>query len=74
MPCHCVDCSDTQEKTYTDEHRHECEVREVMRRFGTKEQIKAYLEGIEKVRGFEAMQRLRKDLLVEFMKNRKEEI
>lgn len=48
---------------YSEQHRHECEIREIMRRFGTKEQIKSYLEEIEKKRGFEAMQRLRVDLL-----------
>jgi len=38
----------------------------VLRRFGTKEQIKEYLAGIEKKRGSEAMQRLRIDLLNEW--------
>jgi len=38
----------------------------VLRRFGTKEQIKEYLAGIEKKRGSEAMQRLRIDLLKEW--------
>ena len=66
MTCYCVDCSKTPALTYLDQYRHEAEVREVMRRFGTKEQIKVYLEGIEKKRGFEAMQRLRMDLLKEW--------
>jgi len=61
--CHCIDCSETPALTYTEQHRHRTEVDEVMRRFGTREQIKSYLEGIEKKRGFEAMQRLRIDLL-----------
>lgn len=56
--------------TYTDQFRHEAEVREIMRRFGTKEQIKAYLEVVEKKRGFEAMQRLRMDLLKEWNKRK----
>lgn len=56
--------------TYTDQFRHETEVREIMRRFGTKEQIKAYLEGTEKKRGSEAMQRLRIDLLKEWNKRK----
>ena len=71
MTCHCVDCSESPEKTYTDQYRHECEVREIMRRFGTKEQIKSYLEGIEQKRGFDAMQRLRMDLLKEWYKKRR---
>ena len=68
MICCCVDCAEMPALTYTEAHRHETEVREVMRRFGTKEQIKEYLEGIEKKRGFEAMQRLRMDLLREWGK------
>lgn len=68
MPCRCIDCSETPALTYTEQHRHESEVREVMRRFGTRDQIRAYLEGIEKKRGFEAMQRLRMDLLKEWNK------
>lgn len=52
--------------TYTDQFRHESEVREIMRRFGTKEQIKLYLEMVEKKRGGDAMQRLRLDLLKEW--------
>jgi hypothetical protein len=70
MICRCVDCSETPDQKYSDQYRHETEVSEVMRRFGTKEQIKAYLEGIEKKRGFEAMQRLRRDLLVEWNKRK----
>ena len=70
LKCHCVNCSKTQYPTYLDKFRHETEVREVTRRFGTKEQIKAYLEGIEKKRGFEAMQRLRMDLLKEWGKRK----
>ena len=66
MPCRCIDCSETPALTYTEKYRHESEVREVMRRFGTKELIKEYLAGIEKARGTEAMQRLRKDLLIEW--------
>lgn len=66
MPCRCIDCSETPALTYTEKYRHESEVREVMRRFGTKELIKEYLAGIEKARGAEAMQRLRKDLLIEW--------
>lgn len=66
MTCHCIDCSETPALTYTERHRNETEVREVLRRFGTKEQIKEYLAGIEKKRGSEAMQRLRIDLLKEW--------
>lgn len=68
MKCQCIDCSETQDYKYGEQHRHETEVKEIMRRFGTKEQIKAYLEGIEKKRGVEAMQRLRMDLLKEWRK------
>lgn len=46
----------------TEQHRHDSEVREVMRRFPKPEQITAYLEGVEKRRGSEAMERLRVDL------------
>ena len=68
MPCRCIDCSETPAPTYTEQFRHESEVREVMRRFGTKERIKEYLAGIEKARGHEAAQRLRKDLLIEWQR------
>jgi hypothetical protein len=70
MNCHCADCSKNPKPTYSEQYRHEAEAREVMRRFGTKEQIKAYLEGIEKKRGFEAMQELRMDLLKEWEKRK----
>lgn len=70
MKCLCSGCSKTPTHTYTDQFRHEAEVRETMRRFGTKEQIKAYLEGIEKKRGVDAMQRLRIDLLKEWNKRK----
>lgn len=69
----CVYAQDAQKRrahTYTDQFRHEAEVREIMRRFGTNEQIKAYLEVVEKKRGFEAMQRLRIDLLKEWNKHK----
>jgi len=68
VTCHCDQCSDSPALTYTERHRHETEIREVLRRFGTKEQIKEYLAGIEKKRGSEAMQRLRIDLLNEWNK------
>lgn len=70
MPCLCSGCSETITKTYSDTFKHETEVREIMRRFGTKEQIKAYLEGVEKKRGVDAMQRLRIDLLKEWNKRK----
>lgn len=70
MQCLCSGCAKDPAHTYTDQFRHETEVLEIMRRFGTKEQIKAYLEGIEKKRGFEAMQRLRIDLLKEWNKRK----
>lgn len=70
LKCHCVNCSKTPDPTYLDKFRHEAEVREVMRRFGTKEQIKAYLEMVEKNRGVDAMQRLRIDLLKEWNKRK----
>lgn len=57
-------------RPHNDQFRHEAEVREIMRRFGTKEQIKAYLEVVEKKRGFDAMQRLRIDLLKEWNKRK----
>lgn len=68
MTCQCAQCSKDPPETYSEQYRHECEIREIMRRFGTKDQIKVYLEGIEKKRGFAEMQRLRKDLLKAFGK------
>lgn len=70
MQCLCSGCSKNTAHAYSDQFRHEAEVREIMRRFGTKEQIKSYLEVVEKKRGLEAMQRLRMDLLKEWNKRK----
>lgn len=69
MPCHCKDCAEELVQTYSEAHRHACEVRDVMRRFRTKAQIAGYLEGVEKRRGFDAMQKLRMDLLKAWRSN-----
>lgn len=51
-----------------EDFRHNAEVREVLRRFPAPEQITAYLEGVEKMRGKEAKNKLRLDLLKEWKK------
>lgn len=47
--------------TWTEQHRHECEVRHVAR-LPTKGQRAAYFEGLEKWRGPDAVARLRADV------------
>ncbi|MBP9869936.1 MAG: hypothetical protein KBC53_00355 [Nitrosomonas sp.] len=45
-------------------------MKEIMRRFGTKEQIKAYLEKIKEKRGFDSYKKLRDDVVKEWKKLR----
>lgn len=61
--CQCIDCSKTPDPKYSEQYRHETEVREVIRRARTEEKIESYLEGIKQKRGFAAMQRLKVDLM-----------
>lgn len=48
--------------TYSDQYRHECEVRYVLSLPG-KERRRAYLEAVDKLRGKAAGDRLRQDIL-----------
>lgn len=69
MTCKCIQCCKDPPETYTESHRHECEVREIMRRFGTKEQIKEYFESpLTQKRGAAAVDKLRIDLRKEWSK------
>ena len=60
MTCKCSQCTETPDETYTEQHRHECEVREIAKHDG--EWIKNYLDGIEKQRCVSARIRLRNDV------------
>lgn len=72
MTCKCSQCYKDPPETYSEQYRHECEIREIMRRFGTKEQIKAYLESpLTQKRGASAVDKLRIDLRKEWLKNEK---
>lgn len=63
MTCQCIECCKEKHETYSPEFRHETEVREIMRRFSTKEQINAYLESpLTQKRGAAAVDKLRIDL------------
>lgn len=69
VTCQCSQCSKDPPETYSEKYRHECEIREIMRRFGTKEQIKAYLESpLTLKRGAATVDKLRIDLRKEWSK------
>ena len=61
MPCHCSNCSKEPLPTYSEQFRHEAEVRYVAKQSGA--WIKEFLEGVEKKRGVAARKKLRKDVL-----------
>jgi hypothetical protein len=54
--------------TYTEEFRHAAEVREIAKHDAP--WIKEYLDGIEKVRGSAARDKLRSDVLIEWNKRK----
>ena len=56
MKCQCPSCTDTQAKTYTEQHRAECEARDVMRM--PKERRDKYYSGVKKNRGEAAVLKL----------------
>ena len=58
--CRCPLCADPPAKTYTEEHRHACEVRYVAN-MDTNVQRAAYMRGVTKARGAAAADRLRRD-------------
>jgi hypothetical protein len=60
MPCCCNQCSETPEETWCESHRHKTEVEYVSKQTGS--WIKEFLDGIEKVRGSAARDRLRSDV------------
>lgn len=68
MKCHCKDCSPDPLQTYSEQFKHESEVRYVSKQNGA--WIKEFLEGVEKKRGFDARDRLRKDVLIEWNKRK----
>ena len=61
MPCKCPQCTDTPDETYTEKHRHGCEVNFVAAQSG--EWINAHLEGVKLKRGFEAYKKLRDEVV-----------
>jgi len=67
MKCYCIDCTDTPDLKYLEQHRHECEVRMILS-MGSKDQRRGHLVGIEKKRGKAAADRLRSDILREWKK------
>ena len=54
--------NDPRGPTYSERHRHACEVRYVLA-MPNKERRRAYLDAVEKLRGKAAAQRLRDDVL-----------
>jgi len=64
-------CMDKQDGfTYSEQYRHECEVRYLVRWFPDFGRIKVFLDGVRKVRGEEAYEKLRNDLLVKWKERR----
>lgn len=52
-------------ETYSETHRHDCEVRDVVRKYRSQgaDSVKKYLLLVEKARGSDSANRLRKDAL-----------
>jgi len=52
-------------ETYSEAHRHDCEVRDVVRKYRSQgaDSVKKYLLLVEKARGSDSANRLRKDAL-----------
>lgn len=61
MTCKCEQCTDAPGETYTEKHRHMCEVNYVAKQSGA--WIKAFLDGVKLKRGFDAYKKLRNDVL-----------
>lgn len=64
MPCQCPACSPDPAPTYTEQYRHECEVRMVSA-MPTRERRIAYLlgpKGVKEQRGQDAARRIIRDL------------
>lgn len=68
MKCQCIDCSDNPSNTYSEQYRHECEVREIAKKPGR--EIKEYLSGVEIKRGYAAYKKLRDDVEIEYRRIR----
>jgi len=69
MKCQCIDCSNgNPSNTYSEQHRHECEVREIAKKPGIN--IKEYLDGIQTKRGYAAYKKLRDDVEIEYRRIR----
>ncbi len=68
MKCQCIDCSDNPHNNYSEQYRHECEVREIAKWQGM--QIKEYLYGVEVNRGHAAYKKLRDDVEIEYRRIR----
>ena len=60
--CFCVDCCETPVETYSEQRRHECEVRMILN-MSSRIQRKGYLDGVEAKRGKAAADRLRVDVI-----------
>jgi hypothetical protein len=61
--CLCPACTDTPAPTYTEAHRHACEVQMVVDMYGKAERTK-YLVLVREHRGIDAAKRLRNDAIV----------
>jgi hypothetical protein len=68
IKCFCVVCSDDPLESYSEQYRHECEVRMIIN-MSSKEARREHLNGIEVKRGKAAADRIRTDLLKAWRKH-----
>ena len=68
--CLCVDCSETPDYRYSEEYRHECEVKMIIDMKFIHER-REYLSGVETKRGKAAADRLKADILKGWRKDGK---
>lgn len=62
MKCRCDQCSDDKKYSWSQQYRHECEVKMIM---GKKLLVdrRSYIDGVERIRGVESANKIRSDLL-----------
>jgi len=62
MKCRCDQCSDDPLYTYSEEFRHNEEVKMIMGKNLLVDR-RSYIDGVERIRGIESADRIRNDLL-----------
>jgi hypothetical protein len=62
MKCRCEQCSDDPLYTYSESWRHETEVKMIMGKRLLVDR-RSYIDGVERIRGIESVNKIRNDLL-----------